>query len=46
MKSDNKIEYIATDERPPKDPVGADHRSAGVVTEYRTPKFTNDISQL
>ncbi|MGN6643485.1 MAG: NapC/NirT family cytochrome c [Verrucomicrobiota bacterium] len=44
VNQNNKIEYLATDARRQVIPwvrvTGAD----GVVTEYRTPKFTNDIS--
>jgi nitrate/TMAO reductase-like tetraheme cytochrome c subunit len=41
---DNKIEYIATDDRRQVIPWVRVTDPKGVVTEYRNPKFTNDIS--
>ena len=45
MSQDNKIEYIATDERRQVIPWVRVTDPQGVVTEYRTPKFTNDVSR-
>jgi hypothetical protein len=42
----NEVEYIATDAARQKIPWVRITDSQGVVTVYRTPKFTNDISQL
>lgn len=42
----NKIEYLATDERRQVIPWVRVTNPQGVVTEYRSPKFTNDISQF
>ena len=44
MSKDNKIEYIATDDRRRVIPWVRVTDPKGVVTEYRNPKFTNDIS--
>lgn len=44
VSQDNKIEYIATDDRRQVIPWVRVTDPKGVVTEYRTPKFTNDIS--
>ena len=44
VSQNNKIEYIATDERRQVIPWVRVTDAKGVVTEYRTPKFTNDIS--
>jgi hypothetical protein len=44
VNEDNKIEYIATDERRQVIPYVRVTNPQGVVTEYRVPKFTNDIS--
>jgi nitrate/TMAO reductase-like tetraheme cytochrome c subunit len=45
MNVGNKIQYIATDERRLKIPWVRMIDSQGVVTEFRTPKFTNDVAQ-
>lgn len=45
VSADNKIEYIATDDRRQVIPWVRVTDPKGVATEYRTPKFTNDISQ-
>jgi nitrate/TMAO reductase-like tetraheme cytochrome c subunit len=45
VSQDNKIEYIATDDRRQVIPWVRVTDPKGVVTEYRTPKFTNDISK-
>jgi len=42
----NQVEYIATDAARQKIPWVRITDSEGVVTVYRAPKFTNDISQL
>ncbi len=42
----NEVEYIATDAARQKIPWVRITDPQGVVTVYRTPKFTNDISQL
>lgn len=44
MSVANKIEYIATDDARQKIPWVRSTDQQGVVTEYRSPKFTNDIS--
>lgn len=44
VNQDNKIEYIATDDRRQVIPWVRVTNPKGEVTEYRTPKFTNDIS--
>jgi len=44
MSVANKIEYIATDDARQKIPWVRSTGPDGVVTEYRSPKFTNDIS--
>ncbi len=44
VNQDNKIEYIATDDRRQVIPWVRVTDAKGVVTEYRVPKFTNDIS--
>ncbi len=44
VNEDNKIEYIATDDRRQVIPWVRVTDPKGVVTEYRTSKFTNDIS--
>lgn len=44
VSQDNKIEYLATDERRQVIPWVRVTDPQGVVTEYRVPKFTNDIS--
>lgn len=44
VSQDNKIEYIATDDRRQVIPWVRVTNPKGEVTEYRTPKFTNDIS--
>lgn len=44
VSQDNKIEYIATDDRRQVIPWVRVTDPNGVVTEYRVPKFTNDIS--
>ena len=44
MSVANKIEYIATDAARQKIPWVRMTDSQGVVTEYRSPNFTNDIS--
>lgn len=44
VNQDNKIEYIATDDRRQVIPWVRVTDPNGVVTEYRTPKFTNDIA--
>jgi nitrate/TMAO reductase-like tetraheme cytochrome c subunit len=44
VSQDNKIQYIATDERRQVIPWVRVINSKGEVTEYRTAKFTNDIS--
>lgn len=48
VNTDNKIEYVATDERRQVIPWVRVTDSRGVITEYRTPNFTNEIhpSQL
>ncbi len=45
MNVANKIEYIATDEARQKIPWVRMTDPQGVVTEYRTKEFTNDVSQ-
>jgi nitrate/TMAO reductase-like tetraheme cytochrome c subunit len=45
MSVANKVQYIATDRERQKIPWVRLIDSQGVVTEYRTPGFTNDISQ-
>ncbi|HEV2392006.1 MAG TPA: NapC/NirT family cytochrome c [Verrucomicrobiae bacterium] len=45
MSVANKVQYIATDEGRQKIPWVRLTDSQGVVTEYRIPSFTNDISQ-
>jgi hypothetical protein len=45
VSQDNKIEYLATDERRQVIPWVRVTDPQGVVTEYRSPKFTNDPSQ-
>jgi nitrate/TMAO reductase-like tetraheme cytochrome c subunit len=45
VSADNKIDYIATDERRQVIPWVRVTDAKGVVTEYRNPKFTNDVSQ-
>src|SRR6478736_2265448 len=44
VNADNKIEYIATDDRRQVIPWVRVTDAKGVVTEYRTPKFTNDVA--
>jgi nitrate/TMAO reductase-like tetraheme cytochrome c subunit len=44
VSEENKIEYIATDERRQVIPWVRVTNPKGEVTEYRVPKFTNDIS--
>jgi nitrate/TMAO reductase-like tetraheme cytochrome c subunit len=44
MSVANKIEYIATDRERQKIPWVRVTDQQGVVTEYRSPKFTNDIA--
>src|SRR6478609_7527982 len=44
VNQDNKIEYIATDDRRQVIPWVRVTDAKGVVTEYRVPKFTNDIA--
>ncbi len=44
MSLANKVEYLATDDRRQVIPWVRVTDSKGVVTEYRSPKFTNDIS--
>lgn len=44
VSQNNKIEYIATDEKRQVIPWVRVTDSKGVVTEYRTRKFTNDIA--
>jgi nitrate/TMAO reductase-like tetraheme cytochrome c subunit len=46
MNVANKIEYIATDEARQKIPWVRMTDPQGVVTEYRTPDFTNDVSRM
>ena len=46
MNVANKIEYIATDEARQKIPWVRMTDPQGVVTEYRTKEFTNDVSQM
>jgi nitrate/TMAO reductase-like tetraheme cytochrome c subunit len=46
MNVDNKVEYIATDEARQKIPWVRITDSQGVVTEFRTPGFTNDPASL
>ncbi len=46
VSQDNKIEYIATDDRRQVIPWVRVTDPKGVVTEYRTAKFTNDVSQF
>ncbi len=45
MNVANKVEYIATDKERMKIPWVRLTDYQGVVTEYRAPRFTNDISQ-
>src|SRR5205814_1507004 len=45
MNVGNKIEYLAADESRQKIPYVRVTDLQGVVTEYRSPKFTNGISQ-
>lgn len=45
MNVGNKIEYIATDQARQKIPWVRLTDSRGVVTEFRTPSFTNDLGQ-
>jgi hypothetical protein len=45
MNVGNKIQYIASDETRQKVPWVRVVDSQGVVTEYRTPKFTNEIAE-
>ncbi len=44
VSQDNKIEYLATDDRRQVIPWVRVTDPKGVITEYRTPKFTNDVS--
>lgn len=46
MNLANRVEYIATDERRQVIPWVRFTDAQGKVTEYRTPKFTNDISKF
>jgi hypothetical protein len=46
MNVGNKIEYIATDEARQKIPWVRTTDPQGVVTEFRTPNFTNDLGQF
>lgn len=46
VNADNKIEYIATDDRRQVIPWVRVTNPQGEVTEYRVPKFTNDISNF
>ncbi|MDD1649708.1 MAG: NapC/NirT family cytochrome c [Methylococcaceae bacterium] len=46
MNVGNKVEYLATDEARQKIPyVRVTELSQGVVTEFRTPKFTNTVDE-
>ncbi len=45
VSQDNRIEYLATDDRRQVIPWVRVTSSKGEVTEYRTPQFTNDVSQ-
>src|SRR5205085_4143285 len=45
MNVGNKIEYLATDEARQKIPYGRMTYSQGVLTEFRTPCFTNSVSE-
>jgi nitrate/TMAO reductase-like tetraheme cytochrome c subunit len=45
MNVGNRIEYIASDEARQKIPWVRVTDSQGVVTEFRTPKFTNDVTE-
>lgn len=45
MNVGNKIEYVATDESRQKIPWVRVTDSAGVVTEYRTSRFTNSVNE-
>lgn len=44
VSQDNQIEYLATDDRRQVIPWVRVTSPNGTVTEYRTPKFTNDVS--
>jgi nitrate/TMAO reductase-like tetraheme cytochrome c subunit len=46
MNVGNKVEYIATDEARQKIPWVRVVNSQGVVSEYRTRNFTNDVSSM
>jgi nitrate/TMAO reductase-like tetraheme cytochrome c subunit len=46
MNVANKIEYVATDNERQKIPWVRMIDSQGVVTEFRSPRFTNDVSQF
>ena len=46
MMVNNQVEYIATDAARQKIPWVRITDSQGVVTVYRTPKFTNDVSKM
>jgi nitrate/TMAO reductase-like tetraheme cytochrome c subunit len=46
VSQDNKIEYIATDDRRQVIPWVRVTDPKGVVTEYRNAKFTNDVNQF
>jgi nitrate/TMAO reductase-like tetraheme cytochrome c subunit len=45
VSQDNKIEYLATDDRRQSIPWVRVTAADGTVTEYRTRNFTNDVSQ-
>jgi nitrate/TMAO reductase-like tetraheme cytochrome c subunit len=45
VSQDNKIEYVATDDRRQKIPWVRVTDPQGQVTEYRLPRFTNDVSK-
>lgn len=46
VSQDNKIEYLASDDRRQVIPWVRVTDPKGVVTEYRAPRFTNDISKF
>ena len=46
ISQDNKIEYVATDDRRQVIPWVRVTDPQGVVTEYRNPRFTNDVQQM
>ena len=45
MNVGNKVEYLATDEARQKIPWVRVTDSQGVVTEFRTPRFTNAVDE-